>query len=196
MLGAARHRGVSHARKHPCRGSGGGGLGVRLWLPKEPRPAARRSGPDDREEEREGTRGDPDREAKAWLGKLAEVGRRRARYQEMAADDLISLDELRAKLAELEETRTLAEQELGNLEHRRQRMVQSEVDKAELTQSFSSVVQERLEALTGERRHRIYKKLRLKVAVGKGGQLEEAQGVFVNRVCTNERTSSMSGPPG
>jgi len=114
----------------------------------------------------------------------------------MAADDLISLDELRAKLAELEETRTLAEQELGNLEHRRQRMVQSEVDKAELTQSFSSVVQERLEALTGERRHRIYKKLRLKVAVGKGGQLEEAQGVFVNRVCTNERTSSMSGPPG
>jgi len=45
----------------------------------------------------------------------------------MAADDLISLDELRAKLAELEENRTLAVQELGNLEHRRQRMVQSEV---------------------------------------------------------------------
>ena len=38
---------------------------------------------------------DPEREAKAWLEKLAEVDRKRARYQEMAVEELITLDELR-----------------------------------------------------------------------------------------------------
>jgi len=40
----------------------------------------------------------------------------------MAADDLITFDELRAKLAELEETRELAQRELEILEERRSRM--------------------------------------------------------------------------
>src|SRR5918995_4349641 len=37
--------------------------------------------------ERDSLRGDPDREQKVWLDKLAEVDRKRARYQEMAATD-------------------------------------------------------------------------------------------------------------
>lgn len=141
------------------------------------------------EEERKGTRGDPEREAHAWLDKLADLDRKRSRFQDMAADGLISLDELRAKLAELEETRKVAEQELSNLEYRAQRIAQLERDKTELMESFSSAVPGRVESLTGEKRHRIYKRLRLRVAVGAGGELEEAQGIFVNRVCTSERTS-------
>jgi predicted nucleic acid-binding Zn-ribbon protein len=43
------------------------------------------------------------------------VDGKRARYQEMAAEDLISFEELRAKLAELEETRKTAEHELAAL---------------------------------------------------------------------------------
>ena len=53
----------------------------------------------------EGLRGDPDREAKAWLEKLAEIDRKRSGFQDMAAEGLITFDELRAKLAALDETR-------------------------------------------------------------------------------------------
>ena len=56
------------------------------------------------EQERSSTRSDPEREQKTWLDKLAEADRKRARYQEMAVDDLITFDELRARLAELDNT--------------------------------------------------------------------------------------------
>lgn len=141
------------------------------------------------EEERKGRRGDPEQETKAWFAKLAEADRKRERYQEMAASDLITFAELSARLAELEETRKVAEQELSDLTYRKERISQLEGDKTELLKSFGSVVPERVDAIKGEKRHRIYRQLRLKVAVGAGGQLEEAQGVFVERVCTNEHTS-------
>ena len=48
-----------------------------------------------------------------WAKKLAEVGRKRSAYQDQQADGLITLDELRSKLAALEETRTMARRELA-----------------------------------------------------------------------------------
>jgi len=141
------------------------------------------------EEELKGRRGDPEQETKAWFAKQAHVDRKRERCQEMAASDLITFAELSARLAELEETRKVAEQELSDLTYRKERISQLEGDKTELLKSFGSVVPERVDAIKGEKRHRIYRQLRLKkVAVGAGGQLEEAQGVFVERVCTNEHT--------
>jgi hypothetical protein len=55
--------------------------------------------------QREGKGEDPDREAKAWAEKLAEVDSKRSRYQDMAAEGLITFDELRAKLGDLRKTR-------------------------------------------------------------------------------------------
>jgi hypothetical protein len=65
--------------------------------------------------EQRSMRGDPDREQESWLDKLTELDRKRARYQEMAADDLITFDELRVRLTELDETRGIAERELKTL---------------------------------------------------------------------------------
>jgi site-specific DNA recombinase len=48
--------------------------------------------------ERKGLRGNPDRETKLWANKLVEVDRKRARFQEMAAESLIDFDELRVRL--------------------------------------------------------------------------------------------------
>lgn len=49
--------------------------------------------------EREGMRGGSEREAKAWAEKLAdEVDRKRSGFQNLAAEGLITFDELRAKL--------------------------------------------------------------------------------------------------
>jgi hypothetical protein len=53
------------------------------------------------EEERRAARGDPNREAEVWAKKLAEVDRKRSAYQDQQAEGLITLDELRSKLAAL-----------------------------------------------------------------------------------------------
>ena len=59
--------------------------------------------------ERKNVRGDPEREAKVRLDKLGKVDRKRSSFQDMAAEGLISLEELRAKLVSLEEIRETAE---------------------------------------------------------------------------------------
>jgi hypothetical protein len=57
-------------------------------------------------------RGDPEREAKAWLERLAEVDQERRGYLRLAATGHMSEAELEVAIAELEETRQTAEREL------------------------------------------------------------------------------------
>ena len=57
------------------------------------------------ERERNGSRGDPDLEARVWLERLAEAESMRAGYQELAAKGLMTIEELGARLEELEATR-------------------------------------------------------------------------------------------
>src|SRR5215217_5311970 len=61
------------------------------------------------EEERNGLRGDPEHESKHWLKKLAEIESKRDGYLELAAEGFMRREELRTKLAALEETRETAE---------------------------------------------------------------------------------------
>ena len=122
--------------------------------------------------ERKAARGDPDRDTRFWADKLAEVDRRRTRYQEMAADDLISFDELRAKLTELDDTRRTAEQELTALQNRRERLFELERDRDALLDELADVVPEALDALASEDRHRLYKMLKLRVMVNADRSLE------------------------
>jgi site-specific DNA recombinase len=124
------------------------------------------------EEERQGMRGNPIQEQAAWLRKLAEVDQRRASFQDMAAEGLITFDELRTKLAALEETRELARRELASLQDRRDRLRELERDKAALLEHYAAMVPEGLDALSPEERHRVYKILGLKVAVQPSGMLE------------------------
>ena len=70
------------------------------------------------EQERRGMRGDPATQIEKWLGEIAEAVRKHARYQEMAAEGLVDLEELRTRLAALEDTRKTAEQELRALQRR------------------------------------------------------------------------------
>jgi DNA repair ATPase RecN len=104
----------------------------------------------------EGLRGDPDREAKAWLEKLAEIDRKRSGFQDMAAEGLITFDELRAKLADLDETRTTARHELEVLERRREHLESLERDKETLLDNYAALAPEALNSLTPEQRHHLY----------------------------------------
>ena len=67
------------------------------------------------EREGESAHGAPKAETKLWLDTLADVDRKRARYQEIVAEDPIHFEEPRARIAELEDARSTAERELSPL---------------------------------------------------------------------------------
>jgi site-specific DNA recombinase len=124
------------------------------------------------ERERGASAGDLEAETKVWLDKLAEVRRKRARYQQMAAEALISFDELRTRIAELEETRTLAERELRSLQQRREHVQRLEQDRESLLSRYANLVPSDLDGLDAAQRHQVYKMLRVEAAVGPDGSLE------------------------
>jgi site-specific DNA recombinase len=129
------------------------------------------------EEERSARRGNPNREAEVWAKKLAEVDRKRSAYQDKQAEGLITLDELRSKLAALGETRGMASRELAALKEHRERIEHLEQDANALLEHYASMVPEALDGLTPEERHRVYKMMRLNVATYADG-LAEVTGVF------------------
>jgi hypothetical protein len=92
------------------------------------------------EQERRSTlRGNPDREAKLWADKLGEVECRRARYQEMAASELLTFDELRTRLLELVEARQIAERELETIETYKGGVAELEADRYDLLASLMDI---------------------------------------------------------
>jgi hypothetical protein len=122
-------------------------------------------GPEKRveEERQKGTRGDPDREARAWLDKLTEAEHERRGYLRLAAKGRMRDEELDRALAGLEETCAVVERELEVLENRRERIEQLEHDKDALLASLEGAVPEALDRLTSESRNWIYRMLNLKV---------------------------------
>lgn len=122
--------------------------------------------------EREGMHGDPAQKAKVWLDMLSEVNRKRSGFQDMAAEGLITFDELRDKLATLEETRETAEGELAALKGRKESIEALERDKDAVLEHYAALAPEALDYLTPEERHHLYKMLRLKVFVYPNGSLD------------------------
>ena len=141
------------------------------------------------EAERAGMRGDPEAEALTWLGRIAALDSKRSRYQDMAAEGLVSFEELGAKLRELEADRATAERELGDLNARRSRLEDLERDKETLLKDYASMVPDALDELTGEERHQVYRMLRLQVFVSPDGDLD-VRGVLREAVCTPMDTRS------
>ena len=129
------------------------------------------------EEERNAARGDPNRETEAWAKKLSEVERKRSAYQDQQAEGLITLDELRTKLAALEEARTVARRELAAFKERRERIEHLEQDANAFLEHYAVMVPEALDELTSEERHRVYKMMRLNVVMYADG-LVEVTGAF------------------
>jgi site-specific DNA recombinase len=141
--------------------------------------------------ERESNRshGDPEHEAKRWSRRLAEIDTKRARFQDMAAEGLITFDELRAKLADLDEARKTAEQELETLRKRTEYIRALERDKNALLTAFTNAVPDTLDQLETEELLQLYKILRLRLTAATDGTLE-LSGMFAanSSVCESETT--------
>jgi site-specific DNA recombinase len=124
------------------------------------------------EQERSVMRGDPEREAKAWLQKLAEIDQERRGYLRLAAKGHMTDDELDEILAELEDTREAAEKELQSIRARRVVLEELERDKDALLESYARMTPEALDDLSSEERHHVYKMLRLRVEVSLDSSLD------------------------
>ena len=127
--------------------------------------------------ERGAGRGDPDRAAKVWAEKLAETDARRARFQHAYAEGVVSLEDLRERLAELEEEKATAERELAALRDRAERVRDLERDRGTVLGGLLGDASEALDSMKPEQRHRFYKMLRIKVHIDAEDSLE-ITGVF------------------
>lgn len=135
------------------------------------------------EQKRSEMRGDPEREARAWLERLAEVDQERRGYLRLAAKGRMSETELDAALAELEDTRQTAERELEAVGGRREEIEQLERDRDALRASWTAAIPDNLDRLTPEGRNALYHKLRLEMQPKEDGF--EVTGPF----CTSEPLS-------
>jgi site-specific DNA recombinase len=122
------------------------------------------------ERERElAARRDPEQEAKAWLERIAAADRQRAKYQEMAAEELITFNELRERLEGLEEAKKTAHGELESISLHRQRLEELERSAEDLVRQYAAIVPESLDAISPEEKHQIYKTLKMRVLVNVEG---------------------------
>ncbi len=121
------------------------------------------------EEKRKALRGDPDKEAKVWLEKIAEVDRQRVRAQDLAIEGLLSPDELRTKLAGLEDTRETAKRELEALSSRQEEI--EELERDALLESYATMLPEGLDRYTPEDRRWAYGLIRLNIFTQSDGSL-------------------------
>jgi site-specific DNA recombinase len=136
------------------------------------------------EQERATEPRDLEREAKFWTKKLAECTRLRSAYQDQQAAGLVTLQELGAKLEELEGGRREAERELTALKAHQQRVEELEKGRDALLQSMTEAVSGALDDLDGEEKNRLYQMLRLEVTPSEEGY--EVGGAF----CTSGLTPS------
>jgi DNA repair exonuclease SbcCD ATPase subunit len=107
-----------------------------------------------------------------WLEEISEAGRKRARYQERAAEGLTDFEELRTRLAALEDTRNTAEQVLRTLQRRTEHLAQLERDRDSLLESYADLMPEAIDALGSEERHRAYRIIGLEVHLTPKGSFE------------------------
>jgi hypothetical protein len=110
-------------------------------------------------------------------GDLAQVEHKRSRFQDMAAEDYITFEELGAKLSDLEELLTTAVEKLEAIRNYQERIEEMEKDRDALLESYALRAPEALNELTPEERHHVYRMLRLRAAVRIGGTIE-VNGMF------------------
>jgi hypothetical protein len=106
---------------------------------------------------------DPDAEVRTWA--------ERAAYQDQQAAGYMTLDELGAKLRQLDEDRATAERELDRLKGGQQRLRQLKAQKRFVLETFGEGMKLRLMWFPPPMRRAIYQMLRLKITVSGDGTI-------------------------
>jgi hypothetical protein len=119
------------------------------------------------EAEKEMAGGDPEKEARAFTSRIAEVDGKRAAYQDLVADGLMEMEELRAKLDALSRQKAAAEEGLEALEERRSRVRELEVSRERILARYRVAAPEKLEKADGKKRRAVYNTLGVTVWAAK-----------------------------
>jgi site-specific DNA recombinase len=143
------------------------------------------------EMKRQASRNDPTEEINHWLKVLADADEKRAKYQRAYAADVMTLADLKARLAELEQECQIAERELESLRLREQEIADLERDRDALLESYAGASEDALDALTPEQRHNLYKSLRIGVLAHADSTTEIILGNLLSyeEVCTTDVSS-------
>jgi hypothetical protein len=104
----------------------------------------------------------------------------------MAAEELITFEELRKRLGELEETRRTAQSELESIALHQQRLEELKRDAEDLVRQYAAIVPDALEEIPPEEKHRIYKTLRMRVLVN-------AEGTVAVEIVSGKVTEPVTG---
>jgi hypothetical protein len=144
------------------------------------------------ERERQTMLGDPVKEASLLEKRLRKIKERRERYQEMAAANLIDFDELRERLAPLEDERIDTEGALEAIQSRAEQLERLKRGRRALLEHYATLVPEELERLPQEKRHRVYKIVRLVVRLAPNGDLE-ISGDLIPEPLRKRETRQVSG---
>src|SRR5829696_7935769 len=107
-----------------------------------------------------------------WAEKLAEADAKRVRFQHAYAEGIIGLDDLKARLAELDDAHATAEQEIAALEGRLEHVRTLEQDRQAILANLEAMAPKVLDCLDPEECHRFYKMLRLRVRLWPDRSLE------------------------
>jgi hypothetical protein len=124
------------------------------------------------EREQEATAVDHEGESHVWREKLSEIGRKRVNFQELAAEGLMTKEELRSRLDTLEQAREVAERELRSAGERSERLSALERDAEHLLEAYEKRCLEALADLSPEERREAYRLLDLTVEAHPDGRLE------------------------
>jgi site-specific DNA recombinase len=145
-------------------------------------------------------RGNPEREAAMQIKKLDDFASKRAAYQDQQAAGLMTLDELAARLSELEDARLSVEWELTKIRGTQEEIEALKDDANALLASYERAAPENLDTLAPEERHHVYRLLRLEVLAQPDGSLEATGDMPLNVSTLNStatrRASSTSARSG
>jgi hypothetical protein len=142
------------------------------------------------EKERHLSRNGSEDEARRLRQELERIAHKRTRAQDLALDGLLTREDLRAKLFELDEARGAIQKALEAYVQRAKRLKTLEQDRDATLAAFVESVPEELDRLAPDERHRVYRMLRLRVDVEGDGQLKISGALTGGEaVCKNGATS-------
>jgi len=119
--------------------------------------------------ETEELRDDPEQVVTTLEDRLSQNTHLRRAYQDQQAAGLMTLEELAAKLEELEDTRKVLEADLASLERSQQKAKELEHDRDAVVASLAASIPGALDNLTGEEINMVYRKLRLRLIPSEEG---------------------------
>ena len=113
----------------------------------------------------------PEEQNACWGEQLERAKIKRSRYQDQEAEGLMTREELRAKLAEVDETVDLAEAEIEKLRHHEESIRAIERSGEELLERYAKLVPKELEILSPAERRHIHQVLQVSISVPKEGEI-------------------------